>query len=339
MRAAALLPFALLPSCLSARYEMTFGPAAVLPHQAYLNESLHSWGGSVIETPSDPLWRFHLYAAAFVEGCGLNAWVSNSQVIHGVSNEAQGPYTFESVALPVWHHNPAALLHSDGTFLLYSIGMLPEEKVVNCSRAEPARGRHTHGEELMQLHSAESPYGPWTLVSANIFNGTNPAPAELPDGSMLVGSHGTDFVVSSAPHWRGPYAEPVALFAPEGVVKIEDPFLWFDAAAQRWRVLLHQYNGTSPHPQGPVGGVASSNNASWTSEWTLQRYDKPVYNLTVGFADGSAVSYSRRERPKLLLNKTTGAPAVLFTGVCPEGAQSSACYTLSQPILTSGDVA
>ena len=39
-----------------------------------------------------------------------------------------------------------------------------------------------------------------------VFAGTNPSPAVLPNGSMVVGVHDdVGFVVFMAPTWRGPY--------------------------------------------------------------------------------------------------------------------------------------
>ena len=57
-------------------------PAAPISSQAFHNDSLWSWGGSVVR---DDAGLYHLFAASFVNHCGLNAWETNSQVLHAVS--------------------------------------------------------------------------------------------------------------------------------------------------------------------------------------------------------------------------------------------------------------
>jgi len=186
--------------------------------------------------------------------------------------------------------------------------------------------------ELIELHYSDSVYGPWTLLTidgnSNLFDGTNPTPWVNLDGSMYVGSHSKSFTVSSAPHWKGPYTPAKSVFPTDGVYDIEDPFLWFDVGSQKWKVLLHQYNATDTKHQVRVGGYAESATSNIWGAWTLQPNEMPAFNVTVHFQDNTVIDYTRRERPKLLLNKD-GSPAVLYTGVCHENDK---CYTLAQTI-------
>ena len=74
----------------------------------------------------------------------------------------------------------------------------------------------------------------------------------MENGTVVIGAHdNVGFYVQVAPSWRGPFTRvPGHLFVFEGnkshaVINekdyvFEDPFLWFDKAAQRWRVLVHQ---------------------------------------------------------------------------------------------------
>ena len=74
----------------------------------------------------------------------------------------------------------------------------------------------------------------------------------MENGTVVIGAHdNVGFYVQVAPSWRGPFRRvPGHLFVFEGnkshaVINekdyvFEDPFLWFDKAAQRWRVLVHQ---------------------------------------------------------------------------------------------------
>jgi hypothetical protein len=235
---------------------------------------------------------------------------------------------------------PQAVVHTDGTILLYTIGMEPQGAPRNCKKGLQL-GAAAHGAELIELHYSASPYGPWTQLivpgasygGRNLFNGTNPSPWVLPNGTVVVASHGASVVASTtgAHDWRGPYAPPEPLFAPPGVIKFEDPFLWFDSGADVWRALLHQYNGSAPHPQFRVGGYAQSRGAELFGAWDVQSEATPAYTTLVPFAGGSARNYTRRERPKLLLD-ASGAPTVLYSGVCEGTSQGANCYTLGAAV-------
>ena len=174
-------------------------PAAPYSQQAFYNASLWSWGGSVIEDDSS---TYHIYAASFVNGCGLSAWETNSQVHHGVSTNPLGPFIFHDVAIPVWHHNPQVVRAPDGTYIIYSIGMSPEGKVHNCGANGDDAGDivaapDAHGAEIIEAHYSRSPNGPWAELNItgakysgrNLFDGTNPTPWVLANGTVIVGSH------------------------------------------------------------------------------------------------------------------------------------------------------
>ncbi len=80
-----------------------------------------SWGGSVVyNSESD---TFHMYAADMAYDCGLNAWQTNSRVLHATSKTAIGPYEPKEVTVPIWAHNPT--LHkvpNGGPYVIYHIG-------------------------------------------------------------------------------------------------------------------------------------------------------------------------------------------------------------------------
>ena len=70
--------------------------------------------------------------------------------------------------------------------------------------------------------------------------------------------------------------------------------------------------GRSYGPTGETttGGHAFSHNCV---DWTYSPV--PAYTTTVNHTDGSSSTYLKRERPHLYFDPTTGAPAVLFTGM------------------------
>ena len=159
----------------------------------------------------------------------------------------------------------------------------------------------------------------------------------LPNGTVVVASHGADVVASStgAQGWRGPYAAPRRLFTPPAPMKMEDPFMWFDAGAGVWRMLLHQYNGSAPHPQYRVGGYAQTSDGDLFGRWAVQDEATPAFTTLIPMVDGSARNYTRRERPKLLLD-AGGAPAVLYSGVCESAKQDANCYTMGVAVGGGG---
>ena len=53
-------------------------------------------------------------------------------------------------------------------------------------------------------------------------------------------------------------------------------------------------------------------------------------NITL--ADGSVHHFTNRERPQIFHNESTGAPALLFNGVCP-GLKYTYGYTIAQGIV------
>ena len=55
------------------------------------------WGGSVVR---GPIGDYHIFASRWDESLGHGAWVTSSEVVHGVSSSPLGPFQFCGVALP-----------------------------------------------------------------------------------------------------------------------------------------------------------------------------------------------------------------------------------------------
>ena len=319
-------------------YVLNLLDANVCQDQAFCHpESLSSWGGNVIEGSDG---KFHLFAAAFTSNCGLDQWTTNSEVIHAISSSPVGPFVFSDVALPTWHHNPQIIQDVSGEYLLFSIGMSPEGPPAKCaatSSQPPPRSNDGHGAELIELHHSTNLNGPWIpLVSGemNLFNGTNPSPWVLPNGTIVVASHTGGLDVAIAPSYEGPYTLHKGIFFVEDGVNMEDPFIWFDSGLQRWRVLYHQYNRSAPHDGAVwVGGYAESLTDNILGDWVVQPHTTPAYTMNVTYVNGERTVLARRERPKLLFDKQ-GVARYLYNGVCPSNATShhSNCFTMVVPI-------
>jgi hypothetical protein len=72
-------------------------------HTAYdVDGNTSSWGGSAALDPADGKW--HGFFSEFAGHCGVNSWLTNSMIVHAVSEQPQGPYIRQDVALGAWAH-------------------------------------------------------------------------------------------------------------------------------------------------------------------------------------------------------------------------------------------
>ena len=260
-------------------------PAPVASKQLFLNHSWPSWGGTIVRgIAGDTQHPYHLFAASFANGCGLDGWIRNGVVVHATAPQPAGPYTFHDVALPVFQHNPHAVKHPDGTYLLFGIGqannaswecpckdgkpMMPDGQPATDADAAPVN----HA----QLHVSQSPYGPWENVRGPndtdyIFevNNANPAPWIFPNGSLIVVTCQMD--VYYAAHYRGAYTKigtlpMVAMNAArnDSVARqltkngtcrltVEDPYGNFELRHHFGPFFAHF--SAQPHPTRTVGRV------------------------------------------------------------------------------------
>jgi hypothetical protein len=94
MLLASLLQMVAAPALISAeiaqqqqqqQYALSLKPAAPLKpaSQLFLNASLQSWGGNVVRGDATDPHAYHLFAAAFTNGCGLAGWVRSCTAREG----------------------------------------------------------------------------------------------------------------------------------------------------------------------------------------------------------------------------------------------------------------
>lgn len=96
-------------------------PARVASGLRIANAS--SWGGGVVEDAASGVW--HMYAAQFVEHCGLSTWRANSQITHAVGSAADGPFAVvahEAPVLTTFAHNPTVVQLGGGKYAMAHIG-------------------------------------------------------------------------------------------------------------------------------------------------------------------------------------------------------------------------
>jgi hypothetical protein len=308
---------------------------------------MSAWGGSVIETPEDPdpAHRFHMFNGIYTSSCGVNYWRGNSAVAHLVSATPEGPFTYLDIALPLWHTNPQVVRDPrDGTFVLFAIGQTVNRSAwieCNCSAtpACPPGPPNPNFAGVIDAHTSASPYGPWTPLLINgstvVMHGTNPAPAFLPNGTLLLGANSEGTKVAVVPDWRvGPYKLDGRGTIPNVPnVWWEDPFIFQHEG--KWRQLVHQYpvvNGRPAH-QFATGGYGENSDVDDVfAPWTFGGTADPAYTNNVTYDDGVTETLNRRERPKLLF--TADGRAFLYTAAqSPLNASRDFSFTLVQEVI------
>eukprot|EP00929_Paragymnodinium_shiwhaense_P105247 TRINITY_DN70176_c0_g1_i1.p1 TRINITY_DN70176_c0_g1~~TRINITY_DN70176_c0_g1_i1.p1 ORF type:complete len:478 (-),score=33.78 TRINITY_DN70176_c0_g1_i1:145-1578(-) len=174
-----------------------------------------SWGGSVIKSREDGKW--HMFAAQMAKHCSLDAWGSNSEIVHAEADDPEGPFVYKEAVITAFAHNPTVARDPvSGAYVLYMIGKggRAPGQIKDCTAgggevyadsAEPVNNGFLRGGGLRQDSSnftasiyaswAPSVHGPWSVPAAVVFDDvseklghgrSNPSPVFEEDGSVLL---------------------------------------------------------------------------------------------------------------------------------------------------------
>ena len=279
--------------------------------------------------------------------CGLNAWQSDSEIIHSTSKDPVGPYTFKSLVLPHFAHGPSVRKMPNGNYFMMHLGCgYPFTPFKNCTRksadAPPPPKAPQCNQFNVSVMTATSLDGPWTGQTSaggkQVFLSSGPRPAKeswyVPSGRQFSNpaphflANGSILCAYRADARSGGEHVSVALAqtadssnyvdsrgtAAVGSYNGEDPFLWQDER-RHWHMLMHNMQG----PLGVGSHAFSRDGVSWSRSATAP------YTHAVTYEDGSVVKMGRRERPQLLLSDE-GQPRYFSSGVeLPNGQE---VYTL-----------
>eukprot|EP00937_MAST-01D_sp_MAST-1D-sp2_P005178 g5178.t1 len=321
------------------------------------NPYWQSWGSS--QPIRDPNGTYHLFATTILNGCNINNYPYNEELVHAVSPTLLGPYSYRNVALSTTIINPHVVrvppaarsggADGDEYVLFYSGEPLPARYHKNCSQARaggaarrgglaepPGPPGYTNIGCVLSIATTASLQRPFAVRLANftpigaggLFCRTNPTGYIFPNGTTLLffrsaGSQGENEQIwlARAPHYLGPYAL-VTPAVPVFPNHNEDPFV-FRNARGRFLLMLHQ----SHWGPGPNGAKAYSyDGLTWHySDESMT----DVWSSTIDIADGSSVAFQRREEPKIYVDES-GHMRAMFNAVADD---SGGTYVMSQAIV------
>ena len=199
---------------------------------------------------------------------------------------------------------------------------------------------------------SSSPDGPWELTAPLLDVGhpemrhADGTPVIFANPSGLILGNGTTMLMFrdylqklrfpatntiglawSKTGWRGPYTAVQQQIFPDAA---EDPHIYRDHRGH-FHMLAHSLCDRWPDCPDVGGHAASVDGHTW-------RYTtSAAYDSTVLFEGGASVTFSRRERPELVLDEL-GYPTYLITGVVEKGGggMEDRSWTLVQPVRRRG---
>jgi lysophospholipase L1-like esterase len=284
------------------------------------------WCGSSIKGDDG---KYHIFASRWSNSTGFSPyWLTNSEIVHAVSDRAEGPYKFSDVALPnrgaeFWDgqmtHNPAIRKAGD-TYLLYYTGTTykgarPSKE--NPVREEDALKLEAHRGERIGLATSKSPYGPWKRLDKPILDVvpnsweqylvSNAAPVVLKDGRVMLYYKGVEklrvhaigLAIAACPtcEYKRVSDKPLNMG-----IGAEDPFIWQENGKFKALMLDHERRFS---PDKEIFYAVSSDGLKWHVPRNAIAVSKNVL-----FADGSTKKMNSTERPHVLIEN--GKPTHVF---------------------------
>jgi lysophospholipase L1-like esterase len=284
------------------------------------------WCGSSIKGDDG---KYHIFASRWSNSTGFSPyWLTNSEIIHAVSDTPEGPYKFSDVALPArgaefWDgqmtHNPAIRKFGD-TYLLYYTGTT--YKGARPSKENPvgetdALKLEAHQGERIGLATSKSPFGPWKRLDKPILDTrpnsweqylvSNAAPVIMKDGKVRLYYKGVEklrvhsigLAVADCPtcEYKRFSDKPLNMG-----VGAEDPFIWQENGKYKALMLDHEKRYS---PDKEIFYAESADGIHWKVPNNAIAVSK-----NIKFADGSTKRMNSTERPHVLIEN--GKPTHVF---------------------------
>ncbi|WP_209435193.1 glycoside hydrolase family protein [Maribacter forsetii] len=301
-------------------------------------ENYWVWGSSVIKGEDG---TYHMYASRWPKYLKFHpGWMIASEIVHAVSDTAEGPYVFNDVALgsrgaQFWDgrscHNPKIVKYKDNYLLYYMGSTHPfEELTQENSDALTLDSKWCiagRWGKRVGLAISKSPNGPWKRLDAPILDvqpnsfysyiTSNPSPLIKKDGSVVLLfkgrsyqedgiTHTGQFIgVATADSFDGKYSvvgnEP--LFSADKFGEVEDPHLWSDDTG--FHMIAKDMTGAIT--DGYHGGVLAHSKDG--IQWELD--ENPLaYTRKVKWNNELTIEQGQLERPFVLVED--GKPTHIF---------------------------
>eukprot|EP00946_MAST-07B_sp_MAST-7B-sp1_P001096 g1096.t1 len=282
------------------------------------------------------------------ESTGINAWITNSQIVHAVADDPEKPFRFvrKDVVWPVFAHEPNVVRAPTGEYVMIftkNIGGIPGSQCnppckcghngTSCKSCLDERQCTSFAPVQTAMSWSHSPNGPWSspiaVPKAPIY-GTNLACIIYRNNTLLcTGQPGRGVLFS--PDWKDVNA--YAWKNNTSTMTGKDPTIWSSHNESILHMVTH---GKGFNQQ--FGYLHWSDDGGRTWVGTGRRAYDNVVRLVGDNNQTRNKVFSRRERPRIVLDGQ-GTPIGLTSGVtegwpCISQGESDT-PPCSQPALSS----
>lgn len=313
------------------------------------------WGASVVRTED---CIYHMYFSRWPLALGHRSWVSHSEIAYATSMEPEGPFTFQSVALPArgggfWDghmtHNPCVIAH-EGKFYLYYTGNHGARSWKPDVAVSEADWWVHRNNQRIGVAVADRPTGPWVRSDRPLLDTPDygqgiigvPCVTLRSDGSFLLvyktlasgtGEYGGGVfhypAIASSPlgpfvRYPRPMVDKSIIFHQHFNFHIDDHVEWFQDG--RYYAIVKDHDAPYLTKYGKCLYLMESIDGL---EWKISSHSL-VTRFALDWDNGTHQQFERLEMPKLLLE--SGRSRVLFLAALPSDDPSEHSFNVAIPL-------
>ncbi|EOR96029.1 hypothetical protein ADIARSV_0787 [Arcticibacter svalbardensis MN12-7] len=310
-----------------------------------VNPNYWTWGLSVIKWSDG---KYHAFYSRWKYETGFNAWLTDCEIVHGVSDKPEGPYHFVNVILESrnqlgWEsataHNPYICVANDKLNLYYISTDLKTIYHENEDQYPISKWISDHWDiarnsQRIGLATASNPSGPFIRKARPVVEpqegifktiAVNPAVAFINNQFTII-VKGDDVkhdktyriqVVGNSKNAEGPFEfEKTPVYKD---AQTEDATIWYDKIKTRFYMVCHQLG------QRQLLLLTSKDSRQWMPA------ENPVFTLKdIKLENGEIWKPERMERPFVLTNEQ-GQPIMLYVAIKDKGVSGN----IAIPIKTT----
>ena len=317
--------------------------------QSVINGSrITSWGGSVVK--DNRTNKYHMIAAEMMDYCGMAVWLSNSQIVHAVSDTFDGEYIRQEVVKggELFSHEPSMVKALDtGELVVYYTHIYPPATYkYPCKKCDngltheqqcPTTSNNDYGRNWdiplptkMIYTSNISDNNAWSdvidldNVTPDVFIDSNLVTYIFPNGS-LIGiirndnsntSKAYNFIRAS--NWKdnATYSYNEMLPYSGNIIRQygEDPFIWYDSRYDVIHSIWHYRPNGRNYPNG-IHAFSTDNGHTFQAFLDFNLYPQEwAYTPFAEYTDGTNYTFITCERPHLIMDDDGYTPLALTNG-------------------------